>query len=61
LDKKYRPIRVSIVGEIYIAAYPGINFEIERKLGNMGVEVHNTMSMSFWIKEHFIKKLLPSK
>jgi len=23
----------------------------------MGVEVHNTMSMSFWIKEHFIKKL----
>jgi len=61
LDKKYRPIRVSIVGEIYIAAYPGINFEIERKLGNMGVEVHNTMSMSFWIKEHFIKKLLPFK
>ena len=27
----------------------------------MGVEVHNTMSMSFWIKEHFIKKLLPFK
>lgn len=61
LDRKCKPIRVSLVGEIYVAAHPGINFEIERKLGNMGVEVYNTMGISYWIKEHFIKKLLPFK
>ncbi|HHV29534.1 hypothetical protein [Acetivibrio mesophilus] len=61
LDRKYRPIRISLVGEIYVAAHPSINFEIERKLGNMGVEVYNTMGISYWIKEHFIKKLLPFK
>ena len=61
LDKKHKPLRVALVGEIYVAAHPQINFEIEKKLGNMGVEVHNTLGISYWIKEHFIKKLLPFK
>lgn len=61
LDRKYKPVRVSIVGEIYVAAHPKINFELEKKLGNMGVEVHNTLGVSYWIKEHFIKKLFPFK
>ncbi|MFZ5986602.1 MAG: hypothetical protein ACOYWZ_05675 [Bacillota bacterium] len=61
LDREYKPLKVSIVGEIYVAAHPNINFELERKLGNMGVEVHNHLGISYWIKEHFIKKLLPFK
>jgi predicted nucleotide-binding protein (sugar kinase/HSP70/actin superfamily) len=61
LDKKHKPLRVALVGEIYVAAHPQINFEIEKKLGNMGVEVHNTLGISYWIKEHFIKKLIPFK
>jgi predicted nucleotide-binding protein (sugar kinase/HSP70/actin superfamily) len=61
LDKKHKPLKVALVGEIYVAAHPQINFEIEKKLGSMGVEVHNTLGISYWIKEHFIKKLFPFK
>lgn len=61
IDKKYKPIRVSIVGEMYVGAHPYINFELEKKLGNMGVEVHNNLSISHWITDHFIKKMLPFK
>ncbi|MFZ5986054.1 MAG: hypothetical protein ACOYWZ_02890 [Bacillota bacterium] len=61
IDKKYKPVRVSIVGEMYVGAHPLINFELEKKLGNMGVEVHNNLSISHWITDHFIKKMLPFK
>lgn len=60
-DKAYKPIKIAIVGEIFIACEPFTNMEIERKLGNMGVEVHNHLSISEWIYEHFILKLLPFK
>lgn len=61
VNKEHHPIKVSIVGEMYICAHPLINFDIEKKLGNMGVEVHNYLSISQWISEHFVKKLLPIK
>jgi predicted nucleotide-binding protein (sugar kinase/HSP70/actin superfamily) len=59
LDKGYNPIKISLVGEMYACAHPGINFEVEKKLGNMGVEVYNNLSVSHWITEYFIKKLIP--
>ncbi len=61
LDKKYKPLKISVVGEIYVGAHPLTNFEIEKKLGNMGVEVYTSLSISHWILEHFVKKLLPFK
>ena len=61
LDKNYKPIKVSIVGEIYIGAHPLLNFELEKKLGNLGVEVQNSLSVSHWITEHFVKKMIPLK
>lgn len=61
LDKTYKPIKVSIVGEMYVAAHPRINLDLERKLGNLGVEVHNNLSISHWITDHFLKKMLPVK
>lgn len=60
-DPKRKTIKVAIVGEIYAASHPGINFEIERKLGNMGVEVHNYLGISKWIFNHFIRNNLPIK
>ena len=51
VNKKFQPIKVSIVGEMYICAHPLINFEIEKKLGNMGVEVNNNLSISHWKRE----------
>ncbi|CUH97512.1 hypothetical protein P22_3643 [Propionispora sp. 2/2-37] len=60
-DKKAKPLKVAIVGELYVALEPYANLDIEKKLGNMGVEVHNKLSVSHWIMEHFIKRNLPVK
>lgn len=61
VDKKLIPLKIAIVGEIYAAIEPYINQDIERKLGNMGVEVHNKLSISEWVTDHGIKRLLPLK
>lgn len=59
VDRKRKTLKVAVVGEIYAASHPGINFEIEKKLGNMGVEVHNFLGVSKWILNHFILNNLP--
>ncbi|MDQ2087249.1 hypothetical protein RBH29_12520 [Herbivorax sp. ANBcel31] len=59
--KNIKPLKVSIVGEMYVVLNQYMNFEIEKKLGNMGVEVHNCLSVSGWITEYFIKKMIPLK
>lgn len=61
IDTKIKPLKIAIVGEIYAATETYINLDIERKLGNMGVEVHNKLGVSNWIMEHFIKNILPVK
>jgi len=47
--------RVGVVGEIYTVSDHSINFEIERKLGNLGIEVHREMSLFYHLK----KKIFP--
>lgn len=61
IDRKARPLRIALVGEIYAAIEPYFNMELERKLGNLGVEVHNKLSISHWIMEHLIKNMMPFK
>ena len=58
-NKDENPIKIAIVGEIFIACEPFTNLDIEKKLGEMGVEVHNHLSISDWIYEHFILNLIP--
>jgi len=41
-----RPLRVGIVGELYLLMEPFSNFEVERTLGRMGVEVHRWVNLS---------------
>lgn len=38
------PLRVGIVGEVYIAQETRVNFNVERLLGDLGVYVHNSVS-----------------
>lgn len=59
LNPGARPLKIGIIGEIFIASEPFMNLEIEKKLGNMGVEGVNTMSVSMWIKKHFVEAVLP--
>ena len=56
-----KPVKIGIIGEIFLCSDPFTNLELEKKLGNMGALVINTMSTSEWIRKHFVKALLPVK
>lgn len=60
-DPARDPVRIGIIGEIFISSDPFTNLEIEKKLGNLGAFVQNTMSVSEWIRKHFVELLLPVK
>lgn len=53
------PLKIAIVGEIFIACEPFSNLEIERKLGLMGVTVKNFLSPGEWVRERFINNIIP--
>jgi predicted nucleotide-binding protein (sugar kinase/HSP70/actin superfamily) len=59
IDQLANPLKIGIIGEIFIASEPFCNLEIEKKLGNMGAEVTNTMGVGMWVKNHFINAMLP--
>ena len=44
------PIRIGIVGELYVVMEPHANLDIERKLGRLGVEVIRPMCLSALLK-----------
>jgi predicted nucleotide-binding protein (sugar kinase/HSP70/actin superfamily) len=49
-DPTADPIKVSIVGEVFVVLDPFANMDIEMELGKLGVEVERTMSLSRWVK-----------
>ena len=49
-DPKADPVKVSIVGEIFVVLDPFANMDIELELGKLGGEVKRTMSLSRWVK-----------
>jgi predicted nucleotide-binding protein (sugar kinase/HSP70/actin superfamily) len=49
-DPTADPVKVSIVGEVYVVLDPFANMDIEMELGKLGVEVERTMSLSRWVK-----------
>jgi len=49
-EENAKPIKVSIVGEIYVVIEPFANMDLEVELGKLGVEVERTMTLSRWIK-----------
>jgi predicted nucleotide-binding protein (sugar kinase/HSP70/actin superfamily) len=50
IHKDVNPIRIGIVGELYVVMEPYANLDIERKLGSMGVEVIRPMCLSALLK-----------
>lgn len=58
VDKSFNPIKIGIVGEIYTNIEHFASFELQEKLGGMGVEVDRRVTLSNWIGEHIIKKAL---
>ena len=43
------PLRVAVLGEIYAVLEPALNFDIERKLGEMGIMPYPVMSVYKWL------------
>lgn len=57
IGKNIKPPKVGLIGEIYTVCDPVINFELERKLGREGIEVHREMDLTYHIK----KSIMPWK
>jgi predicted nucleotide-binding protein (sugar kinase/HSP70/actin superfamily) len=55
IDRSIIPVKIGIVGEIYTVIEPFSNFNIEKLLGELGVEVHRSLYIGDWIMEHIIK------
>ncbi len=53
IDKSRSPLRVGLSGEIHISLEPYVNLDIRRKLGEMGVEIHQSLSLYDWIVHKF--------
>jgi len=52
----YEPLRIGIIGEIYVMLEPFVNQDIVRQLGKMGVEVHKTMFLTDYVRVHLQRK-----
>jgi predicted nucleotide-binding protein (sugar kinase/HSP70/actin superfamily) len=53
IDKTRTPLRVGLSGEIHISLEPYVNLDIRRKLGEMGVEIHQNLSLYDWVIHKF--------
>ncbi|MFX1337558.1 MAG: acyl-CoA dehydratase activase-related protein [Promethearchaeota archaeon] len=53
IDKNISPLRVGLSGEIHISLEPYVNLDIRRKLGEMAVEIHQSLSLYDWVVHKF--------
>ncbi len=53
IDKIRNPLRVGVSGEIHINLEPYVNLDIRRKLGEMNIEVHQSLSLYDWVVHKF--------
>ncbi len=53
IDKNRSPLKVGVTGEIHISLEPYVNLDIRRKLGEMQIEVHQSLSLYDWVVHKF--------
>ncbi|MDW7673716.1 MAG: CoA protein activase [Bacillota bacterium] len=51
-DKEKECLKIGIIGEIYVVLEPFINLDIEKTLGEMGVETHRSIYLTDWTREN---------
>lgn len=61
VDNTRNPLRIGIVGEIYVMLEPFVNLDIEKHLGRLGVEVERSIYLSEWINDHLFMGLMKIK
>lgn len=55
VKKDFSPLRMAIAGEIYVMLEPFANQNIDKHLGEMGVEVHKNISLTEYVRMHLLK------
>ncbi|MDP4108677.1 MAG: CoA protein activase [Bacillota bacterium] len=58
VNRNQTPLKIGIVGEIYTTIDSATSFNLDIKLGNLGVEVDRAVTVSGWIIDHMFKKAL---
>lgn len=53
-----KPVRIAMLGEIYMVLEPRVNFQIERMLGTMGVEVYRTIYFTDWVRDQLVYSVI---
>jgi len=55
IDQESKPLKVSLTGEIHILMEPALNYNLKRRLGKQGLEIHQNQSILDWVlhKAHF--------
>jgi len=53
VDKNKNPLKIGLSGEIHVTLEPYVNLDIRRKLGEMGVEIHQSLSLYDWVVHKF--------
>ncbi len=61
IDPKRDVLHVDLTGEIYLVQDPFSNQNIERELGKMGVQTRRTLTVSSFLKDAIIPKMLRAK
>ena len=51
IDKDKKLPKVAVIGEIYTVCDSSVNFELEKKLGLEGIEIHRQMDLSYHLKK----------
>lgn len=53
-DKTRNPLKVGIIGEIYVVIEPFMNFDLQVTLGEMGVKTHRSIYITQWTQDNAI-------
>lgn len=54
INDSLEPIKIGIIGEIYTIIEPFTNLNVEERLGDMGVDVHRSMTVKDWARNTII-------
>lgn len=54
IDDSIIPVKIGIIGEIYTIIEPFTNLNVEERLGDLGVEVHRSMTVRDWARNTVI-------
>ncbi|MDR3590712.1 MAG: hypothetical protein P4N41_13750 [Negativicutes bacterium] len=55
VDPAATPLKIGLVGEIYLLLEPFANQELTGRLGRLGVEVHSPMLLGEYVQTHILK------